>query len=220
VDDRSRGARLTHSRPRWIAAPFACQEQPATGVAECRNARFPIAGAGSVGVSDLPHRDSDGARAASDRARTSCLCTECNGSGRVGLPLVVRGGRAGPRCRRARLPKNASAAGVRLTIPHRVFHRAGLTGHLFPGAVDRGGQRARCPDRRVRPTHAARRRVRPSTGERASEIAGRRAVAASTEPRYSSLDALRESVRWLLPPEIVAAERSRSVRLERNDLPA
>ena len=35
----------------------------------------------------LPHRDSDAARASSDRARTSCLCTGCNGSGRVGLPL-------------------------------------------------------------------------------------------------------------------------------------
>ena len=31
----------------------------------------------------VPHRDSDAARASSDRARTSCLCTGCNGSGRV-----------------------------------------------------------------------------------------------------------------------------------------
>src|SRR4051794_21386919 len=40
-------------------------------------------------LSDLPHRDSDGARASSDLARTSCLCTGCNGSGRVALLLVV-----------------------------------------------------------------------------------------------------------------------------------
>ena len=41
-----------------------------------------------------PRCDSDAARASSDRARTSCLCTGCNGSGRVGLPLVVLGRRA------------------------------------------------------------------------------------------------------------------------------
>jgi hypothetical protein len=35
----------------------------------------------------------DAVRASSDRARTSCLCTGCNGSGRVGLPLVVPSGR-------------------------------------------------------------------------------------------------------------------------------
>jgi hypothetical protein len=47
----------------------------------------------------LPHRDSDAARASSDRARTSCLCTGCNGSGRVGLPLFVRGERGGSAAR-------------------------------------------------------------------------------------------------------------------------
>jgi hypothetical protein len=45
----------------------------------------------------MPHRDSDAARASSDRARTTCLCTGCNGSGRVGLPLVVRSGRGSSR---------------------------------------------------------------------------------------------------------------------------
>lgn len=46
----------------------------------------------------VPHRDSDAARASSDRARTSCLCTGCNGSGRVGLPLVVPSGRTRHGC--------------------------------------------------------------------------------------------------------------------------
>jgi hypothetical protein len=53
-----------------------------------------LVGAGLRALSRVPRCDSDAARAFSDRARTSCLCTGCNGSGRVGLPLVVLGRRA------------------------------------------------------------------------------------------------------------------------------
>jgi hypothetical protein len=41
--------------------------------------------------------------------------------------LLVQAGRAGLDRRRARSRLNAAAAGVRLTLPHRAFHRAGLT---------------------------------------------------------------------------------------------
>ena len=43
-------------------------------------------------------------------------------------PVLVQGGRAGPECRRAGLPWNPGAAGVRLTRRHRACHRPGLTG--------------------------------------------------------------------------------------------
>ena len=61
---------------------------------ECRFARRGALSASGPALSQMPRCDSDAARASSDRARTSCLCTGCNGSGRVGLPLVVLGRRA------------------------------------------------------------------------------------------------------------------------------
>jgi hypothetical protein len=57
----------------------------------------------------MPHRDSDAARASSDRARTSCLCTGCNGSGRVGVPSVVPSSHLRQSGRDARYPSNAAA---------------------------------------------------------------------------------------------------------------
>ena len=60
-------------------------------------------------LSLLPHRDNDAARASSDRARTSCLCSGCNCSGRVGLPLVVRSGSELGASRDARISRRAAA---------------------------------------------------------------------------------------------------------------
>ena len=72
------------ARSPLTAAIASCPEHSCGSVAELRFARDGALLQDERGLSDLPHRDSDAARASSDRARTSCLCTGCNGSRRSG----------------------------------------------------------------------------------------------------------------------------------------